>query len=102
MSHVPPHRAYDLRTNRTRLRELDQEAIKIRPLPTIRLPNGPPDAGTGSEAGRVVRHVNRDLSKVSMFGYDGLEWRDDPLGTPRNEPKHRIFEFCCVREVNRT
>ena len=82
MSHLPPRRAYDLRTDRTQLRELDQETIKIRPLPAIRFPNDPLDVDTDAEAARVVRHVNRNLSKISVFWYDGLECRDDPLDTP--------------------
>jgi hypothetical protein len=53
--------------NRTRLPELDQEAIQVQPLLRTLFSNRSPDVGKGLGEGQVVRHVDRDLSKISMF-----------------------------------
>ena len=58
---APQRRAYHLRANRTRLPELDQEAIKVEPLPKIRFPDGLLDICIDADASRVVRHMDRDL-----------------------------------------
>ena len=94
-------RAYNLGPNRARLPELNQEAVKVQPLHIICFSNGLPDVGTSAEEGRTVRDANLDLSKISVFGSDGLECRSDPPDGPRIEPKHQIFEFRRLREVDR-
>jgi hypothetical protein len=100
ISHTLPHRAYDLWTDRPRLPELEQEAINVQPLPTICFLNGSPEVST--EAGRVVGRRNRDLSKISVFGCDGLECHNDPFEVPRIELKPHNFESCRFREVDRS
>ena len=77
--------------------ELDQEAIKARPLRKNPFSKGQRSVDA---SGQVLGQLNRDLSKVPMLGCDGLEWRDDPLDTPRIKPKHHIFEFRRFREVD--
>ena len=93
-------RAYDLGANRTRLPELDQEAIDIPPLPRVRFSNGVPDATRMPSTDRVVGHVDRDLSEVLMLGCDSLECSDDLLNGPRIGPKYHIFELRRFREVD--
>ena len=87
--------------NRTRLPELDQEAVKVQPPPQTCFSNGLPIvAMTNIDKGQVVRELDRDLSKISMFGCCGLECRDDPLDVPRIELKCHILEFRRFREVD--
>jgi hypothetical protein len=59
------HFAYELWPNRTRLPELDQEAIKVQPLPIACFSDDSGDFGTGANGGHVVRHVDRDFPKIS-------------------------------------
>jgi len=89
-------RAYHHWAGITRLPELDQEVVKVQPLPM--------NARVGSlvvEGGQVVRNVNRDLPKFGKFGSDGSERRGDPSDAHRFEPKYHSCEFCRFREVNR-
>ena len=67
--------------------------VELQPLPGDKLPEGLPDVGTVSGVGEemVIRQVNCDLSKVSMFGFDRAEYRCDP-DILRSEPKVQIFE----------
>jgi hypothetical protein len=62
---------------------LDQEAIKVQPLPKICFSDDMPNIGTGTKDindGRAVDHLDRDLSEVLMFGCDGVEGHNNPLG----------------------
>jgi len=80
----------------TRLPELDQEAVKVQPLPM--------NARAGSldvEGGQGERKVNRDLPKFWKFGNGGSERHGDPFDASRYEPKYQIFEFRRFREVDR-
>jgi hypothetical protein len=46
-------------------------------------------------------HINRDLSKVSMFGCNGLECYNRSFNAPRvSKVKLRVLEFYRFREVN--
>lgn len=82
------------------LPELDQEAIEVQPLPKILFSDGSPNVCTGTDEGGVETHMNRDSSKLSMFGRDGLECKGDPYDGQRSGPKNCIHEFCRFREVN--
>ena len=66
--------------NRARFPQLDQQAIKVQPLPTNLFSNGPTKVRTGVD--QFGREVNRDLSKISKRGCDGLECDGDPLDVP--------------------
>jgi len=71
---------YDLGANRMRLPKLDEETVKVQPLLRYLLSNGLPNMGAG--IGQLVRRMNRDLSKGSIFGWDGLECFGDPFDMP--------------------
>jgi hypothetical protein len=83
-SHVRnlPHHPFDLWTNRTRLPELNQEAIKVQPLPKVCFLNDSPDVAAAVEEDHAARDTNCDLSKISVFGCDGLECFDGPSDVP--------------------
>ena len=70
---------------------MNQDAIKARPL--LKRPSS--DVIPDVLLGQVVRHINRDLSKISMFVRDGLDCSGDPFDVQRVRPKHCIFEFRC-------
>ena len=55
----------DARTNRVRIPQLDQKAVKVFNLIV--------DPG--------VRNVNRDSLEILMLGCDGFECRGDPFDT---------------------
>ena len=68
--------------------------VELQPLPENHFSDYLPDVGTvtGTGEGRVMRRVNRDLSKVSMFGFDRAEYHRDPVDLLRCDPKDQIFE----------
>jgi hypothetical protein len=83
-----------------RLPELDQETIEAQSLPANQSSNGVYRTDTAN--GQVVGHINRDLSKSFMLGCDGSECRSDSFGTPRIELTPHVFEFCRLREFDRS
>ena len=102
ISHILLRHTYDLGADRTRLPELDQEAIDVHPLLKVRFIDCLPDVAKKPSTDHVVRYVDCDLSEVLMLGCDGLECPDDPSGTPRVGPKYHIFKLCRFREVYRS
>ena len=62
--------------NRARFPQLDQQAIKIQPLPTNFFSNGPTQVRTGVD--QFGRDVNRDSSKISTCGI-----KKSPVFDPR-------------------
>ena len=62
---------YNPGANRTGLPKLDEEAVKVPPLPKYLFSNGVLNICAG--VCQVVRCMNRNLSKGLMFGWDGLE-----------------------------
>ena len=76
---VPLRRGeYYLRGDRTRLPELGEKVIEVRPMSNSFIPNGLPDALNIIEEGQTPRQMNRDSPKISMLGCDGLERGCDP------------------------
>ena len=65
--------------------------IEVLPFPMIRRVNQLPEG-----AGKQV-----DGDPLKLFGFDGLERRDDPPDARPSPPKHHIFEFCNFGEVKR-
>jgi hypothetical protein len=98
ISRITPFHGYYPWANRTRFPELNQEAIELQSLVTKGLSNGFPSVSAGTGDSRVVRHINRDPSKILMFGSDRLERRGDPFYVSRSGLKNHIFEFCQLRE----
>jgi len=80
---------------------MDQEAIKVRPLPKSSFSNGNPDVRVDMNTGQVGRHVDRDSSKISMLVSDGLERQGDPFNAQRTQSENRVTELSCFREVER-
>ena len=75
-------RVHDPWPNRTRFPELDQEAVKIQPLPENSFSNGLLDIDQKPREEQVARYANREVSKIPMRGCDGLERQDDPFDAP--------------------
>jgi hypothetical protein len=84
-----------------RLPHLNQEAIKIQPLPEVRCANGLLDIGTDTAKDQAVRDMNLDLSKISVFRRDGSECLSDPFDAPWVESELHVCELRRVREVDR-
>jgi len=73
LSHAP---AFHPQAYRTRFPELDEKAVEVQPLPIVCFSKEFP--GIRTEEGQEVRHINWDLSEVSMVGCDGLKCHGDP------------------------
>jgi len=73
-----PHLAYDPRSNRTRLPELDEKSVKVHPLPVDLLSSGLFVMGRFSDENGVVTDVDCDPLEIHMFGCNGLECLGDP------------------------
>ena len=70
---------------------MNQDAIKAQPL----LKDPSSNVTVDVVVGQVIRHINRDLSKVSMFVRDGLDCPGNPFDVQRARPKHCISESRC-------
>ena len=75
-----------------RLPQLDQEAIKFQPHLMGFV--------SSDFRGKVVGHMDRYLSKISMFRCHGLEHLGDPFDAHRFGTKTHICEFRRFREVD--
>ena len=81
---------------------MNQEAIKVQPLPKNPFSDGCPDIQVDVDAlGQVGKRINRDSSEISVLGCDGLECQGDPSNFQRSEPKNHILELRSFREVER-
>ena len=81
------------------LPELDEQAVKLQPLPITSFSSDLSDVAAGGE---IEGDVDEDLLEIPMFGRDGLKCRDDPLSGERPTPKDDTLEPCRSREVNRS
>ena len=81
---------------------MGQGAIEDQPLFKDPFSEGLAQVSVDMSVGKVVRQINRDSSKVSVFWCDGPECKGDPVDAHASRPKNRIFEFCCFREVEQS
>ena len=90
--------------NRTRFRELDKEAVEVRPPRVDFVPNCLFSVGRVAEKKEDVAEVNmdRDLSEVSVSGRDGFERHNNPQDGLFLGPKHNICQFHRLGEVDRS
>jgi len=78
-SSLPQLQTSHPRANRTRLPKLDENVVKVQPLPDGCFSDGFHDVGTDIKGGQAVRRKDRDLLKIPMFGCDGPECPDEPV-----------------------
>ena len=66
--------------DRTRFPELEEESVKIQPMPIDNFPDGLPDVCAGIVEIVLVGDMDRDSLKVFIVERDGLKCHSDPLG----------------------
>ena len=100
---LPFRPASDPHTSRTQFRELDKEAVEVRPQCLGLIPNCLSGVDKVAEKNEDVVEVNmdRDLQEVSVFGRYGFECLDNPQDGVLFRPKHSFCQFRRIGEVDR-
>ena len=81
-----------------RLPELDEQAVKVQPLPITSFSS---DLSDIVADGEIEGDVDEDFLEIPMFGRDRLKCRGDPLSGERPTPKYDALEPRRSREVDR-
>jgi len=78
-----------------------QDAIKVQPLLENAFSDGLYGVFVVTEVVQAERQISRDLSKISTFVCDDLEYEGDPADVQCSRPENRISKLRCFREVER-
>ena len=82
-----------LRTDPTRLPELDETPIEVHPLAVARFSEVFSQAARVGNGIGVFGSVDGDLVEISMSGCDGLKRQGYPCGGQNFDPKYHFFQF---------